>query len=115
MTRYVFSALAILALAGPAHAQKGTNETGYTLRTAFPDPADAPIKMSLAFMQRKTSDGRYSQMAPSPDGEYPQRPDNVMLRLENVSGRKIMAYALVSEAEGFLNVQINPQAKPMPP
>src|SRR5438552_1250505 len=49
------------------------------------------------------------------DDYYALSPYNVMLRLENVSGSGVVAYALVSKGKGFHNVQVNTLTKPLMP
>jgi len=83
----------------------------YRLKIDILEQRNSPIR--LVFDSLRSNDCGVIPIAP--DGYYAKPPDNVMLRLENVSGAAVIAYALVSRAQGFHNVQVNPLTKPLLP
>jgi len=83
----------------------------YLLRIHIIEQTDSPLRLVVDSVS-SLNDGITPVAA---DDYYTKRPDNVMLRLENVSGSQVLAYALVSKGNGFHNVQVNTLTKPLWP
>jgi len=91
--------------------QTRTENDRYLLRVHVSEQPDSPIRLIFDSVR-----GAGIGAAPvAVDDYYAKLPDTIMLRLENVSGSQVMAYALVSKGNAFHHVQINVFTKPMMP
>ena len=101
----------VLLLAVSVSSQSESIEGRYLLRVNIVDQPDSPIR--LVFESVKSNE---CEIIPVTDQHYYSKPpDNVMLRLENATEYRIIAFAIESKGKGFHNVQVNALTKPFWP
>lgn len=109
----LLSCLIVIVVLGTAIAAQSQSESGpYRLRITVTDQPGSPIRLSAEAVFCK-SVGLKCPIAP--DDLYREQPQNILLKLENVSGELIIAYALISRGRGFENVQVNELVNPLWP
>jgi len=92
-------------------AQTEKESGSYLLKINITQQPDSPVSLTLDSI-------RCANAGPVPvsaDNRYPKQPETVMLRLKNVSGSPVIAYALVSRGKWFHNVQVNTFTKGLLP
>ena len=102
------SLVVVLLLVVSSLGQTKNENSRYLFRVNIAEQPDCPIRVVLDSIRNSSS-----PVTPvSTDDLYIKPPENVMLRLENISKLSVAAYALASKGNGFHNVQVNVFLKP---
>lgn len=98
MRSQVLSIFVILAIVAGAYGQDSEPLAKYDFQINIVDQPDSPLRLSV--------DTRLTKAF---------LPNNISLKLTNVSDKPIIAYSMLTDGERYQNVHVNPRTKPIQP